>query len=159
MQTMMEAAVDKKAPPLLTARELTPKERVMIGGEDANANGVRDDIDKVLQKSARITPAQRLALTQSFKATQTALLVNLDDDNAVNKARTDLLESWQCVGQHFGFDKQKPGIIQFIATIESQSNNTPERQNRYDNLGCDAVKVLLIDPAKASQLNPTPCNF
>lgn len=159
LQEVLQASKEKGPPELLTSRNLTAQERVSMAGDDVNGNGVRDDIDTVLQKASRITPTQKLALAQSFKATQAALLVNLDDDDALNKARSELLNGWQCVAQNFGFGPTSPGILQFLETIEKQANNTPERQNRYDNLGCDSVKVLLIDPAKMAELNPKPCSF
>lgn len=159
LQQVLQASKEKGPPALMTSRNLTAQERVSMAGDDVNANGVRDDIDVVLQKASRINPAQKLALAQSFKATQASLLVNLDDDAALNKVRGDLLDGWLCVAKNFGFGPKSPGILQFLATIEKQANNTPERQNRYDNLGCDSIKVLLIDPAKMAQLNPSPCSF
>lgn len=144
-------------PTLMTARRLNPAEHAMLAGADANGNGIRDDVDLVLNQSDRITGEQRSALAQSFKATRAAILVDLDDGVAVEQARSALFLSWQCVASKFGFDEKHPGIIQFIATVEARALDTPERRNRYDNLGCESVKVLLIDPAARSRLSTSPC--
>lgn len=159
LKIALEAAVEKEPAPLTTSKKLTPEERIRIAGDDANGNGIRDDVETKLVKASRLTERQRLALAQNFKANQAALLVDQSDDAAVSNAKAELLTGWQCVAENFGFTATKPGISQFLAALEADQNNTPERKNRFENLGCDSVKVLLIDPEKLAKLKPKPCAF
>lgn len=156
---VLDAAIEKEPDPLTTSKKLTPEERTLIAGDDSNSNGIRDDIENKLVLAKTLTERQRLSLAQNFKANQSALLVDQNDDGAVESAKAELLKGWQCVGENFGFNAKNPGIIQFLAELEKDQNNTPERKNRFENLGCDAVKVLLIDPTKVSKLQPNPCVF
>lgn len=159
LKIALAAAVEKEPPPLMTSKKLTAEEKIKIAGDDTNGNGIRDDVETKLVKATRLTERQRLALAQNFKANQAALLVDQSNDEAVSKAKDDLLTGWQCVAENFGFSAKKPGISQFLATLEADQNNTPERKNRFENLGCDALKVLLIDSEKMSKLSPKPCVF
>lgn len=154
-QLVNQAAI--KQPTLTTTPRLTAEERLVIAGADADGNGIRDDLDRLLRKASRITERQRLALAQSFRASQRALLVDLSNEEEITSARVEMLEGWQCVADNFGFNDQKPGIIQFVATLEAQQNDTPERKNRYDSLGCESLKVLLVDAASRARLSPKPC--
>ena len=157
LKATLTAMIEPSPPPLTTSPKLSMTEFALIAGEDADRNGVRDDLDRAVKKSPSLTPPQRSALVQSFRAMQSAVLVDLDDDQAVERARGEMLDGWQCVARQFGFDDANPGIIQFIATLEERALDTPQRKNRFDNLSCDAVKVLLVDPAARPRLKTNPC--
>ena len=128
-----------------------------IGGEDANKNGIRDDVEALVTGSKRMSDEQKKASLQLFKAHQQGLLADQTKPADIQKVQEDLIKSWQCVGQKFGFSQDKPGIKQFIEMYERQMNNTPERENRYGALQCDSLKLLLIDRSAQDKLSKTPC--
>lgn len=159
MDVIREAtlAAERARPALITHPSLTAEERVRIGGEDANKNGIRDDVEALVTGSKRMSDEQKKASLQLFKAHQQGLLADQTKPEDIQKVQEDLIKSWQCVGQKFGFSQDKPGIKQFIEMYERQMNNTPERENRYGALQCDSLKLLLIDRSAQDKLSKTPC--
>ena len=98
-----------------------------IAGPDANANGVRDDIEAWINAQP-VNDGQRKALMQDARATHQTLLVDLNDQAALQKADDGLAASSNC------------GLIQFspcatfsqlAGKIEGMTANTKERALRY----------------------------
>lgn len=96
-------------------------------GPDANGNGVRDDIEAWINAQS-VNDGQRRALMQKARALQRTLVVELQDQRALQEAGEGLAASSNC------------GIIQFspystfsrfAGKIEAMTANTKERAARY----------------------------
>jgi hypothetical protein len=98
-----------------------------IAGPDANANGVRDDIESWINAQP-VNDRQRKSLVQDARATQRTLLVDLKDQAALQKTSDGLAASLNCGGENF------PDYVVFsrlAGKIESMTANTKERAARY----------------------------
>lgn len=98
-----------------------------IAGPDANANGVRDDIESWVNAQP-VNDRQRKSLMQDARATQQTLLVDLKDQAALQKTSDGLAASLNCGGENF------PDYVVFsrlAGKIESMTANTKERAARY----------------------------
>ncbi|WP_429597073.1 hypothetical protein [Variovorax sp. PvP013] len=98
-----------------------------IAGPDANANGVRDDIESWVN-SQPVNDKQRRSLMQDARATQRTLLVDLKDRAALQTTSEGLAASLNCGGENF------PDYVVFsrlAGKIESMTANTKERAARY----------------------------
>lgn len=100
-----------------------------ISGTDSNTSGVRDDIESLL--TAEYTGAQLAAALQTAKAFQKALLVDIEDINAVKVVDREISRGINCIYSHFdGADGSKqPG--QVAQELESMTANTKDRLSAY----------------------------
>lgn len=98
-----------------------------VTGVDANANGVRDDIDQYINSLPDTVP-QKAALTQSATALGIALTVNTADPIALNAAATKVMNSTICLYSVYGTVQasQKGG------DIEKFTVNTRTRLAAYE---------------------------
>jgi hypothetical protein len=98
-----------------------------IAGPDANANGVRDDIESWVNAQP-VNDKQRKSLMQDARATQRTLLVDLQNQDALQKTSEGLAASLNCGGENF------PDYVVFsrlAGKIEAMTANTRERAARY----------------------------
>lgn len=100
-----------------------------ISGPDSNTSGVRDDIESLL--AAEYTGARLAAAMQTARAFQKALLVDIEDINAVKVVDREISRGINCIYSHFdGADGSKqPG--QVTQELESMTANTKDRLLAY----------------------------
>jgi hypothetical protein len=99
-----------------------------IAGPDANKNGVRDDIEAWIN-TLNVTEPQRKALMQSARSLQQTLLVDLDDNTAVQRVGEGLMASTKCSGDRFEPSREKSYPL--TDKIEAMTANTRTRTERY----------------------------
>lgn len=97
-----------------------------LGGIDANTNGVRDDIERHIEKKYT-EPAQRKAAMQTARAYQKMLLLDKRDPVAVEEAVVASARAVDCVFDIF------PGAegSQLSRELEAISTNTKDRLKAY----------------------------
>ncbi len=97
-----------------------------LGGIDANTNGVRDDIERYIEKKYT-EPAQRQAAMQTARAYQQMLLLDKRDPVAVTEAVVASTRAVDCVFDTF------PGAdgSQLSRELEAMSTNTKDRLKAY----------------------------
>ncbi len=97
-----------------------------LGGIDTNANGVRDDIERYIEKKYT-EPAQRKAAMQTARALQRMLLVDTSNPVAVEAAVDASARAVDCIFDTFA------GVegSQLSQAIESMSTNTKDRLKAY----------------------------
>ena len=98
-----------------------------IAGPDANANGVRDDIEAWINAQP-VNDGQRKALMQKAKSLQMTLGVDLNDQAALQKTDDGLAASSNC-----GLTQFSPyaTFSRLAGKIEAMTANTKERAARY----------------------------
>ena len=101
-----------------------------ISGTDANANGIRDDIDAYITSNYSEAP-QKAAAIQTAKAIQATLFVDTTNINAVKEAKIRASKAIHCI--YFKFDGSNNGKqpAQVSQEIISLTTNTKERLNAY----------------------------
>lgn len=108
--------------------ELPPLDRSSdIRGPDANNNGIRDDIDAYIA-SLQVTDGQRKAIEQKARASQSMLLVDVNDPVALRAVSDKGSRAIVCLGAHFPDGKERSAIV---TKIESITANTRERAEQY----------------------------
>lgn len=101
-----------------------------IAGVDANANGVRDDIERHIER--RYTePAQRKAAMQTAKAFQQTLLVNTSDAEALDAASELGSRALTCRSAVFPGVEGIPAWTQMSSDLEAMTANTKQRLLAY----------------------------
>lgn len=97
-----------------------------LGGIDANANGVRDDIERYIEKTYT-EPAQRKAAMQTARAFQRMLLLDKSDPVAVDAVVVASARAVDCVFDTF------PGAegSELSRELEAMSTNTKDRLKAY----------------------------
>jgi hypothetical protein len=98
-----------------------------IAGPDTNANGVRDDIEAIIN-ALSLTAEQKKAAMQKAGVLQQTLVVNLNDPAAVQRVGDALMASTKCLGEYFTAPGSRSEMSQ---RIESMTANTRERVTRY----------------------------
>ncbi|WP_157008344.1 hypothetical protein [Xenophilus azovorans] len=98
-----------------------------IAGPDANANGVRDDIESWINMQS-LSDLQKRALLQKARALQNTLLVDLNDRTALQKAGEGLMASTNCGSLHFSPYREFSNLA---GQIEAMTANTRQRAERY----------------------------
>lgn len=99
-------------------------------GSDANANGVRDDIDAWI--AGRALSVQRTkALTRAAKTAQAALTVNAADSSAVRAVARQGARDINCMFTLFAGDTASNNGIEFHKAIEKYTFNTKPRVLAY----------------------------
>jgi hypothetical protein len=118
---------DKKEMPELDTTET-------LGGVDADADGLRDDI-KVWIDTLAVNNDQKQAITDSARAMQAILLVDLNNSRALNNVSGYSMMTIVCllntfvVGNNLS-PKQQNTIFR---NIEDYTVNTPLRHDKYDS--------------------------
>lgn len=125
-----------------TASPLTPQEEIArleangelpvlereptLGGIDANSNGVRDDIERHIEKKYT-EPAQRKAAMQTARAYQRMLLLDKSDPVAVEAVVVASARAVDCVFDTF----PGTGGSELSRELEAMSTNTKDRLKAY----------------------------
>jgi len=103
-----------------------------ISGIDANANGVRDDIEAYITSNYTVAP-QKAAAIQTAKAVQATLLVDTTNITAVKEANIKLSKAVHCTYLRFDGSNSSKTPAQVSQEIESMTTNTKERLKAYLN--------------------------
>ena len=101
-----------------------------LGGIDANSNGVRDDIERHIEKKYT-EPAQRKAAMQMARALQQMLMVNKGDMVALDAVSEEGSRAIVCAKSAFS---HPGGLIErsrMSAELESMTTNTKARLLAY----------------------------
>lgn len=99
-----------------------------IRGPDADNNGIRDDIDAWIAAQP-ITDAQKKAAQQMARVQQAKLLVNLDDEAALQALGDRTAAGVVCLGDMFMPERQKGRDLG--GQLEAITVNTKERAKQY----------------------------
>jgi len=129
-----------------TVTAKTPKERVMaleasgaipelergsiLTGTDANANGVRDDIEAIIT-SNYTSSTQRAAVMQNAKAMQNALTVDKADMLAVKVIEREISRGIHCIYSKFDGASGSKQPAQVTLELEAITTNTKQRLLAY----------------------------
>lgn len=129
-----------------SASALTPKEQIAqleasgalptlergdsIAGTDANANGVRDDIERYLE-TRYTTPAERAAAMQMARAFQQMLLVDKHDAVALDAVSELGSRAIVCGSSVFAGPDASVELSRMTTTLESMTTNTKFRLLAY----------------------------
>lgn len=101
-----------------------------LGGIDANTNGVRDDIERHIEKKYS-EPAQRKAAMQTARALQHTLLVDKNDVQALDRVSEMGMRAVNCRSLVFpGLERFKEAY-QMSQEIEAMTANTKMRLLEY----------------------------
>ena len=114
---------DEKAIPYL---DRTPT----LSGVDANANGVRDDIDKYIASKYTI-PAQAKAATQLARSMQSSILVDKTDASAVKAVALSIDRSVNCLHDRFTNTSGELAASAVLHILQSLTANTKTRLIAY----------------------------
>ena len=101
-----------------------------LAGIDANANGVRDDIERHIEKKYT-EPAQRRAAMQTALVLQRMLLVDANDTSALDAVSAESMRAVNCQGSVFSKPEDAPAAWQMASDIESMTANTKKRLLAY----------------------------
>ena len=101
-----------------------------LGGIDANTNGVRDDIERHIERKY-IEPAQRKAAMQTARAYQRMLLVNKMDMAALDAASEAGSRAIVCAKSVFPRPDGAAVRYRMSADLESMTTNTKIRRLAY----------------------------
>jgi hypothetical protein len=97
-----------------------------IVGTDANANGVRDDIEAFIT-SNYTSSSQRAAVMQTARAIQKALTVDTTDKLAVKAVNREIARGVDCVYSKFDGANGSKHPAQVLQELESMTTNTKQR--------------------------------
>lgn len=112
---------------LLTAPD-TLDRSTAIAGPDANADGVRDDINRWIDDQALSDPQKRAVMQMARTMQQTMLVDSTDKPAARATAERDFV-AIRCVYAAFERGSDKPS--QLVSRVESMTANTKERTMQY----------------------------
>lgn len=101
-----------------------------LQGTDANANGVRDDIEAIIT-STYTSSIQRAAAMQTAKALQSALTVDKSDILAVKEVSREISYGVNCLYSKFDGANGSKQPAQVIQELESMTTNTKQRLLEY----------------------------
>ncbi len=101
-----------------------------IAGIDANANGVRDDIDQHIEKKYTV-PADRAAAMQMARAYQQMLLVDKRDTVALDAVSEIGSRAIVCGSLVFAGPAGSVEFSQMVTLLESMTTNTKVRLLAY----------------------------
>lgn len=100
-----------------------------LGGIDANDNGVRDDIERYIEKKY-VEPAQRKAAMQTARAYQQMLLVDKSDAVALENVSGTGFRAIVCLNRIFsGNDVANSSLVR--TDIKAITTNTKQRLLAY----------------------------
>ena len=102
----------------------------MIEGIDIDRNGVRDDIDAYIAKTYT-DEAQRRAALQMARALQQTLLVDTNDERALDEVSRQIMRAVNCKVSVFrSLEDSKEGH-RMTSQLEAITTNTKERLKAY----------------------------
>ena len=101
-----------------------------LQGLDANMNGVRDDIERHIQKKYK-EPKQQAAAMQMARALQAAVTVDVRDPVAVNEVSRLEGRAVVCLGDSFRNAQGVHADPKALTQLESMTTNTKERLLAY----------------------------
>ncbi len=101
-----------------------------IAGIDANANGVRDDIERYIEKKYTV-PAERAAAMQMARAFQQMLLEDKSDLAALDKVSADAMRGVNCVSLVYSSIEEFTEGHKIATEIEAITTNTKRRLLAY----------------------------
>lgn len=111
--------------------KLSNQERRASWGEsDVNNNGVRDDIERYIEKT-HVRPAQRRAAMQTALALQKTLEVDTDDAFAMESVSRDGMRAVNCRGAVFLGVEGLKEAFRMSQELEVLTTNTPQRLKAY----------------------------
>ncbi|MCY1530839.1 hypothetical protein D9M68_660450 [compost metagenome] len=100
-----------------------------VAGIDANANGVRDDIERHIEKKYTVS-AERAAAMQMARAHQQMLLVDKSNEIALDRVSGGSFRAIVCLGSTFaGPDASNSSLVR--TEIRALTTNTKERLLAY----------------------------
>lgn len=115
-----------------------------ITGVDANANGVRDDIDAYIA-SLPDTPAQKAVLLQHAAVLQATLTVDTSNFSALHAVDMNLMNSIRCLHKFYG-----EGIASRKSQdLEKFTVNTRIRLNAYEKFNSALSGTTIKIPSTA----------
>lgn len=115
-----------------------------ITGVDANANGVRDDIDAYIA-SLPDTPAQKAVLLQHAAVLQATLTVDTSDFSALHAVDVNLLNGVRCMHKLYG-----EGIgSRKLKELQKITVNTRIRLNAYEKFNSALSGTTIKIPSTA----------
>lgn len=112
-----------------------------ILGQDADSNGVRDDLDAYID-ALPDSAEQKAALKQSSRALRNALLIDLTDTNERTRVSKEIMNSVFCMGDRY----PGPEVSDKIDDIEKFTINTKERFLAYDKYNASVNGTSTVAP-------------
>lgn len=100
-----------------------------LAGIDANANGVRDDIERYIEKKYA-EPAQRKAAMQTAKAFQQMLMVNTEDPIELDRTSANSFRAIVCLDDSF-VDPNFSNSAAVLDEVRAMTTNTKDRLKAY----------------------------
>jgi hypothetical protein len=115
--------------PIVDNEDLTPG----LMGVDADKNGIRDDIDRLIAQKYSATPEMKKAAEQKAKALQK--FMEAADKTQARLAQAEISRAWGCVYKSFPHEDAKGRkLIDHVSKeIEALTANTRERFTKYWN--------------------------
>jgi hypothetical protein len=117
-----------------------------IVGAEANANGVRDDVEAFITRNYT-SSIQRTAAMQTARALQHALTVDTTDKSAVKVVDREISRGVNCIYSKFGGANSSKQPAQVVQELESITANTKQRLVAYRrfNKALDGTSSALPD--------------
>jgi hypothetical protein len=100
-----------------------------LGGIDANTNGVRDDIERYIEKKYTVA-AQRKAAMQTARALQQTLLVNKEDSVELDLISAKSFRAVACLDDTF-VGPDAPNSTSVLGEVRAITTNTNDRLKAY----------------------------
>lgn len=104
-----------------------------LSGVDANNDGVRDDIEKWIKKRWEKEPLKQKALLQYAKVAQKSVMVDLNNQEEIEKIDELGMRAINCLFDRFADDdihsEQNPSNVR--KEIRAYTTNTKERLTHY----------------------------
>jgi hypothetical protein len=91
-----------------------------LAGVDSNGNGIRDDIEKLVN-GFDVTPDGRKAALQLARATQVALTTSTSED-AAHRNGTEMVRAQACLASHV------PDFTTYLSAVRAQALDTDLRR-------------------------------
>ncbi|TNF57244.1 MAG: hypothetical protein EP308_02680 [Burkholderiales bacterium] len=128
----LPACSDAPSPPAEASGQLPQLERLpLIGGVDADNDGVRDDIADHIRQTYT-DPVQYRAAMQVARAYQNQLLVDKHDHIALQAASEQMMRAIACVNRRaFAGDGGERQSLRLMDELEAMTTNTKERLQAY----------------------------
>jgi hypothetical protein len=111
--------------PIIDNEDLTPG----LKGVDANNNGIRDDIDRLIAQKYSATPALKKAAEQQARALQ-KFMEATTRQQALIDGDEDSRATW-CLSKQFPSTSDDAKFKQVTAELEALTANTQERFTKY----------------------------
>lgn len=100
-------------------------------GKDSNNDGIRDDIDSIIQAMNISLEAKKEAM-QVAKGLQETLLVDLNDETKMREVSNKTALDIVCLSRALDKSREEPSkMISIVSTLEKFNANTKERAMAY----------------------------